>query len=67
MSDKPIPSAFPVKSQKYDFGAEPRCRLFATSAGKGLRKLLHHGVSIMNNLRFVCTLNLIDNGPVLIA
>jgi hypothetical protein len=35
-SDKPITSVFPVKSQKCDFGAEPSCRLFATSAGKGL-------------------------------
>jgi hypothetical protein len=36
-SGKPITSVFPVKSQKMrDFGAEPRCRLFATSAGKGL-------------------------------
>jgi hypothetical protein len=36
-SDKPITSVFRVKSQKCDFGAEPRCRLFATSAGKGLK------------------------------
>jgi hypothetical protein len=35
-SDKPITSVFPVKSQKCDSGAEPTCRLFATSAGKGL-------------------------------
>jgi hypothetical protein len=28
---------FPVKSQKCDFGAELRCRIIATSAGKGLR------------------------------
>jgi hypothetical protein len=35
-SDKPITSVFPVKSQKCDFGAEPRCRLIVTSAGKGL-------------------------------
>jgi hypothetical protein len=34
-SDKPITSVFPVKSQKCDFGAERRCRLFATSAGPG--------------------------------
>jgi hypothetical protein len=31
-----VSSVFPVKSQKCDFGAEPRWRLFATSAGKGL-------------------------------
>jgi hypothetical protein len=37
-SDKPITLVFPVKLQKCDFGAEPRCRLFATSAGKGLNK-----------------------------
>jgi hypothetical protein len=36
-SGKPITSVFPVKSQQCDFGAEPRCRLFATSAGKGLK------------------------------
>jgi hypothetical protein len=36
-SDKPITSVFPVKSQKCDFGAEHRCHLFATSAGKRLR------------------------------
>jgi hypothetical protein len=30
---------FPVKLQKCDFGAKPRCRLFATSAGKGLIKI----------------------------
>jgi hypothetical protein len=35
-SDKQITSVFHVKSQKCDFGAEPRCRLFATSAGKEL-------------------------------
>jgi hypothetical protein len=35
-SDKPITSVFPVKSQKCDFGAEPRCRLFVTSTGQGL-------------------------------
>jgi hypothetical protein len=39
-SDKPITSFFPVKSQKCDFGAEPRCRLFATSAGKGLNNFI---------------------------
>jgi hypothetical protein len=36
-SDKPITSVFPVKSQNCDFGAEPKYRLFATSASKGLR------------------------------
>jgi hypothetical protein len=34
--NKPISSVFPLKSQKCDFDAEHRCRLFATSAGKGL-------------------------------
>jgi hypothetical protein len=38
-SDKSITSVFPVKSQKCDFGAEHRCRLFATSAGKGLKPM----------------------------
>jgi hypothetical protein len=37
-SDKPITSVFHVKLQKCDFGVEPRCRLFATLAGKGLMK-----------------------------
>jgi hypothetical protein len=35
-SDKPVTSVFPVQSQKCDYGAEPRCRFLATSAGKGL-------------------------------
>jgi hypothetical protein len=40
-SDKPITSVFPVKSHKCDFGAEPRCRLFVTFAGKGLIRIVH--------------------------
>jgi hypothetical protein len=39
-SDKLITSVFPIKSQKCDFGAEPRCRLFGASAGKGLNLFL---------------------------
>jgi hypothetical protein len=35
-SDKPVSSVFPVKLQKCDFGAEPRGRLIATAAGKGI-------------------------------
>jgi hypothetical protein len=35
-SDKPITSVFPIKSQKWDFDAEPNCRLLETSAGKEL-------------------------------
>jgi hypothetical protein len=38
IADKPITSVFPVKSQKCDFVAEPRCRLLATLAGKGLKR-----------------------------
>jgi hypothetical protein len=38
-SDKPLASVFLVKSQKCDFGAEPRFSLFATSAGKGLNQV----------------------------
>jgi hypothetical protein len=36
-SDKPITLLFPVKSQKCDFGAEPRSRIIATSAVKWLK------------------------------
>jgi hypothetical protein len=36
-SGKPITLVFPIKSQKCDVGAEPKCRLLATPAGKGLK------------------------------
>jgi hypothetical protein len=48
-SDKPITSVFPVKSQKCDFGAEPRCRLFATSAGKVLNPSRQSGNELKQN------------------
>jgi hypothetical protein len=47
-SGKPMTLVFPVKSQKCDFGAESRCRLFATSAGKGLKQTYLFSFCTMN-------------------
>jgi hypothetical protein len=41
-SDNPITSVFPVTSQKCDFGAEHRCRSFATLAGKHIQTFYIH-------------------------
>jgi hypothetical protein len=65
-SDKPITSVFPVKSQKCEFGAEPRCRLIATSAGNRLTR------NDMCELIDVLTAHLflgivVDNGVELLA
>jgi hypothetical protein len=37
-SDKPVTLVYPLRSHKGDNGAEPRCRIIATSAVKGLNK-----------------------------
>jgi hypothetical protein len=36
-SDKPVTLVYPLRSHKCDNGAEPRCRIIATSAVKGLK------------------------------
>jgi hypothetical protein len=41
MSDKPVTLILLLWSHKCDFGAEPRSRIIATSAVKGLMNLRH--------------------------
>jgi hypothetical protein len=60
-SDKPVTWVFPVKSQKCDFGAEPRCRLIVTSTGQGLNLYVHPVRQFLTDFCTIFTFQMANN------